>query len=52
VDVAACTWIVVSCINTVMEEQLCQVPARIDREGLVTMIGLILKSMKAEELHD
>jgi len=52
VDVTACTWVVVSCINTIMEEQLCQVPARIEREGLITMISLILKSMKAEELHD
>ena len=39
------TWTVVSCISTVIEEQLCQVPPRIDRDGLVAMIGLVLNSI-------
>lgn len=39
------TWAVVSCISTIIEEQLSQTPPRIDRNGLVAMIRLVLKSI-------
>ncbi|RNC71336.1 MAG: TetR/AcrR family transcriptional regulator [Desulfuromonadales bacterium] len=42
VDVRDITWAIVSCMNTVMEEQLCRTPSRIDREGLVRVLTLIL----------
>ncbi len=42
VNVNDVTWAVISCMNTVMEEQLCNDPPRIDREGLVRILNLIL----------
>lgn len=45
VDTHIATWAVVSCISTIIEEQLSHTPPRIDRDGLVAMIGLVLKSI-------
>ena len=42
VDVTTTTWIIVSCINTVLEEQLCRTPPRVDRDGLGLMITCIV----------
>ena len=35
-------WTVVSCMHTVMEEQLCHNPPRVDRERLAAMVDLVL----------
>ncbi|GFE57320.1 TetR/AcrR family transcriptional regulator [Geobacter sp. AOG1] len=42
VDEKDATWAIISCLNTVMEEQLCHTPPRIDRQGLVRILNLIL----------
>jgi AcrR family transcriptional regulator len=42
VDEKDATWAIISCLNTVMEEQLCHTPPRIDRQGLVRILDLIL----------
>lgn len=42
VDEKDATWAILSCLNTVMEEQLCHTPPRIDRQGLVRILDLIL----------
>lgn len=42
VAVGDVTWAVISCMNTVMEEQLCNQPPRVDRAGLERMLGLLL----------
>jgi len=47
VDVHVVTWTIISCMNTVMEEQLCNDPPRIDRDGLQRMLGLVLDSVAA-----
>jgi AcrR family transcriptional regulator len=36
------SWIVISCMNTVMEEQLCHHPPRVDRARLLAMLDLVL----------
>lgn len=36
------TWTILSCMNTIMEEQLCQIPPRVDRDGLERMLNLVL----------
>lgn len=41
-DTGRTTWIIVSCINTVLEEQLGQTPPRVDRDSLDRMIATIL----------
>lgn len=43
VDKDKVAWAVVSCMNTVMEEQLglCHTPPRVDRQGLTAMLELI-----------
>ncbi|SNB46872.1 TetR/AcrR family transcriptional regulator [Geobacter sp. DSM 9736] len=45
VSIHSATWAVISCMNTVMEEQLCQTPPRIDRQGLIDVLGLILDGL-------
>lgn len=44
------TWTIISCMNTVMEEQLCNQPPRVDRAALERMLGIVLDgiSFKAE----
>ena len=42
VEIRSVTWAIISCMNTVMEEQLCNIPPRVDREGLVKMIDLVI----------
>ncbi len=42
VDEADATWVIISGLNSVMEEQLCRDFPRVDREGLVRMLDLIL----------
>lgn len=39
------TWAVISVFNTTMEEQLCQVSPRIDRDGLGRVLNLILDGL-------
>lgn len=46
VNVSDVTWAVVSCMNTVMEEQLCHSPPRVGREELGRMVGLVLDGIK------
>lgn len=50
VSVGDVTWTVISCMNTVMEEQLCNQPPRVGREELERMLGMILEgiAVKAE----
>ncbi|MDD5708455.1 MAG: TetR/AcrR family transcriptional regulator [Kiritimatiellae bacterium] len=36
------TWTIISCMNTVMEEQLCNQPPRVDRAALERLLGLVL----------
>ncbi len=45
------TWLVISCMNTVMEEQLCNQPPRVDRANLERMLGMVLDgiAVKAED---
>jgi AcrR family transcriptional regulator len=42
VDAQQVAWIVVSCMNTAMEEQLCHCPPRVDGERLTAMLDLVL----------
>lgn len=42
------TWVVISCMNTVMEEQLCNQPPRVERAALERMLELVLAGIKAE----
>lgn len=44
VDQGDAAWVVVSCLNTVMEEQLglCHTPPRVDRARLTALLALIL----------
>lgn len=46
VPVGDVTWAVISCMNTVMEEQLCNQPPRVDRAGLERMLGLVLEGIR------
>jgi AcrR family transcriptional regulator len=47
VDKGDAAWAVVSCINTVLEEQLglCQTPPRVDRARFVALLDLILNGI-------
>lgn len=47
VDPKTSTWVIVSCINTIMEERLCNDPPRVDRDGLVDMVNMFLKSIES-----
>lgn len=42
VEAGQVSWIVISCMNTVMEEQLCHCPPRVDRARLLAMLDLVL----------
>lgn len=42
------TWLIISCMNTVMEEQLCNQPPRVERAALERMLGIILEGIKAD----
>jgi AcrR family transcriptional regulator len=43
------TWVIISGLNSVMEEQLCRACPRIDRDGLVRMLNLIFNGISLEE---
>jgi AcrR family transcriptional regulator len=49
VDESDAAWAIISLLNSTMEEQICQNPPRIDREGLVRMLDLIMSGMSREE---
>jgi len=49
VAAADLTWAVISCMNTVMEEQLCNQVPRMDRAGLERMLTLILEGIRQTE---
>jgi len=42
VDRNALVWALVGSYHTILEEQICRTPARVDRDGLIAVIGLIL----------
>ena len=42
-------WALISGLNSVMEEQFCNKPPRVDREGLVRMINLIFNGISQGE---
>lgn len=42
------TWALIAALNTVMEEQLCHAPPRIDRGGLVRVLNLIINGLGKE----
>ncbi len=46
VDEWNATWALISVLNSVMEEHLCRTPPRIDRDGLVRMLGLVFDGLK------
>jgi TetR/AcrR family transcriptional regulator len=48
VDESDATWAIISGLNSVMEEQLCHTPPRIDRHGLVRMLNLIFSGIDLE----
>lgn len=39
------TWLIISCMNTVMEEQLCNQPPRVERAALERMLGIVLEGI-------
>jgi TetR/AcrR family transcriptional regulator len=44
-DSADVTWTIISILNTAMAEQLCNVPARIDGQQMLRMLGLIMAGL-------
>ena len=42
---ADAAWAVISTLNTIMEEQLCHTPARVDRDGLIRILNLIIDGL-------
>ncbi|HEX9078775.1 MAG TPA: TetR/AcrR family transcriptional regulator [Desulfuromonadaceae bacterium] len=49
VDGSDTAWVIMSGLNSVMEEQLCRADPRIDRDGLVRMINLIFNGISLDE---
>jgi AcrR family transcriptional regulator len=47
VDRHALAWVLVGSHNTILEEQICHAPPRVDRDGLVRTISLILDGVAA-----
>lgn len=45
VDCTSLAWIIVGCHNTIMEEQICRNPPRVDHDGLLRAVNLILDSV-------
>jgi AcrR family transcriptional regulator len=45
VDEGDATWVIISGLNSVMEEQFCHTPPRIDRDGLVRMLNLVFNGI-------
>ena len=43
------TWALISTLNSAMEEQFCHTPPRIDRDGLVRMLGLAFSGISRNE---
>jgi TetR/AcrR family transcriptional regulator len=39
------TWVLIAALNTVMEEQLCHTPPRMNRDGLVRILNLIISGL-------
>jgi len=48
VDEWDATWALISGLNSVMEEQFCHTPPRIDRDGLVRMLNLVFNGIDKE----
>jgi AcrR family transcriptional regulator len=44
-DTGDATWAVVGILNTIMEEQICHDPPRVDRDGLVRILNLIIDGL-------
>lgn len=44
------TWAIVACFNIVLEEQLCHDPPRVDRDGLMRILNLIIDGFAAREI--
>jgi AcrR family transcriptional regulator len=49
VDETDAAWIIISGMNSAMEEQICHTPPRIDREGLVRMLDLFFCGITCNE---
>jgi TetR/AcrR family transcriptional regulator len=49
VDEWDATWVIISGLNSVMEEQFCHTPPRIDKNGLIRMLNLILNGISMGE---
>jgi AcrR family transcriptional regulator len=45
IDESDAAWAIISGLNSVMEEQFCHNPSRVDREGLVRMLNLIFNGI-------
>lgn len=48
-DSKACAWIVISILNTTMEEQFCHTPPRIDAGQMEQMLRLVLQGLTCKQ---
>ena len=47
-DSSDAAWTIISILNAAMAEQLCSTPARIDRQQMVRMLGLVLAGLASK----